>query len=80
MQGLKKYYLDFESLDSVEAYETYFKDYAVLYDLTKVPFKLRIIMNILPFLVEAIKQQRAQSKSTVNNIYLSRQQIFAIFI
>ena len=80
VQSLKKYYLDFDSLDSVAAYEKYFSDYSVLYELTQVPFTLRIVMNILPLLVEAIKQQRAQSQSTVNNVYLSRQQIFSIFV
>ena len=80
VQGLKRYYLDFESLESIEAYEKYFEDHAVLLELSKVPFTMRIIMNILPQLLVQIQSQRLQSKSVVNNVYISRQQIFQTFV
>jgi hypothetical protein len=52
VQGLKKYYMDFDSFESVEEYEGYFKKYSELLGLSKAPFTLRIIMNILPLLVK----------------------------
>ena len=52
VQGLKKYHLEFESLQTVDEYEQYFKQYQVLFELSQVPFTLRIIMNILPLLVQ----------------------------
>jgi len=63
VSGLKKYYLDFHSFQSVQEYENYFRDYSVLLELTKVPFTLRIIMNILPYLVKEIEKDRSNSKS-----------------
>ena len=80
VQGLKKYYLDFDSFDQVHIYENYFRDYAVLLELTQVPFTLRIIMNILPQLVKKIEKDRLIANSIVNNIYLSRQNIFEVFV
>ena len=79
VQGLKKYQLDFESFATVDEYEKYFKDYGVLEDLTHVPFTLRIIMNILPYLVKSLEADKQYKQQTVNNIYISRTNIFDVF-
>ena len=60
VKSLKRYYLDFEAFGSVEVYESYFKKYSELLQLSKAPFTLRIIMNILPLLVKQLEEKRKQ--------------------
>lgn len=80
VQGLKKYHIDFESFEKVEVYEEYFAKYSELQHLTKSPFSLRIVMNILPQLIQKIEEDRQKRSSQVNMLSLSRQDIFKVFI
>jgi len=54
----------------------------VLGELASVPFTLRMIMVVLPQIVKQMQARREQQRhlSTVNHTYLSKQDIFELFV
>ena len=79
---LRKYHLDFACFESVEEYEDKFSEFKILDELSSVPFVLRMVMVILPQIVAQMRERRMEESkySSVNQTYLSKQDIFRLFV
>ena len=82
VEQLRKFHLDFVCFDSVEEYEDKFSEFKILDELSSVPFVLRMIMVILPKIVNQMRERRREERkySSVNRTYLSKQDIFRLFV
>ena len=80
VQGLKKYYLDFESFSTVEEYERQFREYNVLQEFIHNSLTLRMTINVLPQIAQKLTLDRKARLSIANNQNIQSSFVYQTFV